>query len=345
MQENRSFDHYFGQLPAAEDRPPPRRLDPDPRRPADRAIPPEATLRGRRPQPLLERHPRECDGGAMDGFTAGTRRRGPRGARAMGSYTKRDLPFYNELYKTFAIGDRYFSSVLGQTFPNRYYLLAGTSFGHIRNDSQPRGRVPHNSRSSTCSTRRRRHVEDLLLGSPFAALFSYVRKPHPSIACRSGSLTSTPPPARYRGGLRRPGFLGRDRRTTSIRRRTSRWVRPSSPASTPCDEPELDSTRRSSSPTTSTAATPTTCPTARLPAGRHPAQLQPGDVPGAFDRYGFRVPVVVVSPSPERFVSPADDHTSILRFIETRFDLPALTRATPTPTRCSTSSTSRTRRT
>jgi len=56
--------------------------------------------------------------------------------------------------------------------------------------------------------------------------------------------------------------------------------------------------------------------------------LEPGDVDEAFDRYGFRVPVVVVSPfARKRFVSHrVYDHTSILRFIETRFDLPALTR-------------------
>ena len=47
-----------------------------------------------------------------------------------------------------------------------------------------------------------------------------------------------------------------------------------------------------------------------------------------FDRYGIRVPVVVVSPySRKHYVSHrVYDHTSILRFIETRFDLPALTR-------------------
>jgi phospholipase C len=56
--------------------------------------------------------------------------------------------------------------------------------------------------------------------------------------------------------------------------------------------------------------------------------LQPGDEPGAFDRYGIRVPVVAVSPyARKHFVSHVvHDHTSILRFIETRFDLPALTR-------------------
>jgi phospholipase C len=58
-----------------------------------------------------------------------------------------------------------------------------------------------------------------------------------------------------------------------------------------------------------------------------PPMLQPGDTPGAFDRYGFRVPVAVVSPySRPHFVSHVvDDHTSILKFIETRFDLPPLT--------------------
>jgi phospholipase C len=56
--------------------------------------------------------------------------------------------------------------------------------------------------------------------------------------------------------------------------------------------------------------------------------LDPDDPPGAFDRYGFRVPVVVVSPyARKHFVSHVThDHTSILRFVETRFDLPALTR-------------------
>src|SRR5207253_8247873 len=59
-----------------------------------------------------------------------------------------------------------------------------------------------------------------------------------------------------------------------------------------------------------------------------PPMLEQGDTPGAFDRYGFRVPVVVVSPySKAHFVSHrVNDHTSILRFIEVRFGLPALTR-------------------
>src|SRR5262249_13854692 len=58
-----------------------------------------------------------------------------------------------------------------------------------------------------------------------------------------------------------------------------------------------------------------------------PPMLQPGDTDAQFDRYGFRVPFILVSPyARPGFVSHAVyDHTSILRFIETRFDLPALT--------------------
>jgi phospholipase C len=55
--------------------------------------------------------------------------------------------------------------------------------------------------------------------------------------------------------------------------------------------------------------------------------LQAGDVVARFDRYGIRVPVAVISPySKPHFVSHVvNDHTSILKFIETRFGLPSLT--------------------
>ncbi len=49
----------------------------------------------------------------------------------MGFYTDVDLPFYYGLAETFAISDRFFAAVIGQTFPNRAYFGAGTSFGHL----------------------------------------------------------------------------------------------------------------------------------------------------------------------------------------------------------------------
>ena len=68
-------------------------------------------------------------------------------------------------------------------------------------------------------------------------------------------------------------------------------------------------------------------PPAAVPPDNIAPLLQPGDVNAAFDRYGIRVPVAVVSPyAKSHFVSHVvHDHTSILAFIEYRFGLPALT--------------------
>jgi phospholipase C len=49
----------------------------------------------------------------------------------IGFYTQADLPFYYSLARTFALDDRYFSSVPAATVPNRMYLYAATSFGHL----------------------------------------------------------------------------------------------------------------------------------------------------------------------------------------------------------------------
>jgi phospholipase C len=51
--------------------------------------------------------------------------------QTMAFYTQDEIPFYYGLAERFAISDRYFASVLGPTFPNRSYLAAATSFGHL----------------------------------------------------------------------------------------------------------------------------------------------------------------------------------------------------------------------
>ncbi|HWZ45762.1 MAG TPA: alkaline phosphatase family protein [Candidatus Saccharimonadales bacterium] len=62
----------------------------------------------------------------------------PTDDQAMAFYNQNEVPFYYELAQKFAINDRYFASVLGPTFPNRSYLLAATSFGHLTtSDSFP----------------------------------------------------------------------------------------------------------------------------------------------------------------------------------------------------------------
>jgi phospholipase C len=51
----------------------------------------------------------------------------------MGYYTKKDLDFYYGLRERFTLCVNYFCSVLGPTWPNRFYLAAGTSGGITTN--------------------------------------------------------------------------------------------------------------------------------------------------------------------------------------------------------------------
>ena len=52
------------------------------------------------------------------------------------------------------------------------------------------------------------------------------------------------------------------------------------------------------------------------------------DGTGRYDRYGVRVPAVIVSPyaRPDCVVHDVFDHTSVLRLVEDKWNLPPLTR-------------------
>ena len=63
----------------------------------------------------------------------------PEGTRAMGYYDQTDLPYYYELASQYATSDTWFAPLLSNTVPNRMYLFAGTSFGHIKGDTPPAG--------------------------------------------------------------------------------------------------------------------------------------------------------------------------------------------------------------
>jgi len=273
----------------------------------------------------------EVNGGAMDGFTAANvDPADPTGSRAMGYYDQTDLPFYYGLYNTFATGDRYFSSTLTQTFPNRLYLLAGTSFGHIRNDSFY---LPNDSIFNLLD---QFSVTWRIYAAQYPAgygtlLFKYAAEragPHlfpiaqfytdlaagtlPNVAFVDPELMDTAtkendehPPANVQVGQK---FVSD---VVNGLMSSSQWA--SSALFIAYDEHGgfYDHV---------------VPPAAPIPDDIPPL-LRPGDVPGAFDQYGVRVPAVVVSPyAKSHFVSHVvHDHTSILRFIEYRFGLPSLT--------------------
>ena len=328
MQENHSFDNYFGRLPAAGHRRvdglPASASNPDGNGASVRAFHQDQYCTADTDHSWTGSHI-EFDEGRNDNFVI---QNNPDGERAIGYYDQTDLPFYYALATTFAIGDRYFCSVLGPTFPNRSYLLAATSFGHIRNDLGGFGQSSIFSLLDMHGVSWKVYFNDLsyaglLLGvnhnltrfSTFLADASAGTLPQVSFIDAAMGLAGRVeldehPPSNIQQGEQFAAQVVDAVLSSPNWPRTALFITydehggfydhvPPPPACPPDDiAPMLDP----SDPTS--------------------------DFPARFDRYGFRVPLLVLSPyARPGFVSHTIyDHTSILRFIETRFDLPALTR-------------------
>jgi phospholipase C len=87
--------------------------------------------------PLNDGFVRQNDVMAPDTHRSGT----ADGGRAMAFFTEADLPFYYDVAAKFAISDRYFGSILGDSDPNHAFHLAGSFFGHLTDEEAglPRG--------------------------------------------------------------------------------------------------------------------------------------------------------------------------------------------------------------
>lgn len=129
-QENRSFDHYFGyarQVQAKGFGPPAGYSQPDAG--GGRHAPYHLTSLTSPDIPHdWDSVHQQWDGGRMDGFYLTD------GDNGLGYYTAGELPFYYNLFRTSALCANYFCSLLGPTWPNRFYLMSGTSGGITSND-------------------------------------------------------------------------------------------------------------------------------------------------------------------------------------------------------------------
>jgi phospholipase C len=137
MMENHSFDNYLGTLGRGDGFPlgpdgMPDAENPDSAGSAIRVFPARGTQQkdGVPSQSWSGSHA-QWAGGKLDGFVTSVERTVPEGDKAAGMayWTSQDLPFYHGLARTFPLADRWFSSCLGPTFPNRRFLLAGTANG------------------------------------------------------------------------------------------------------------------------------------------------------------------------------------------------------------------------
>jgi phospholipase C len=137
MMENHSFDNYLGTLgkgegfPAGDDGSPAAE-NPDAAGTMIRAHHANSTVQdpGVPCQSWSASHA-QWAGGKMNGFVTSAEQAAPEGDKTapMAYWTSQDLPFYHGLARTFPLADRWFSSCLGPTFPNRRFLLAGTANG------------------------------------------------------------------------------------------------------------------------------------------------------------------------------------------------------------------------
>jgi phospholipase C len=145
MQENRSFDHYFGTLPGVRGFSDASALtlstgksvfyQPDPENPDGYLLPwhnDTHTTSGQSTPSISHawhyQHT-QWDNGAMDNFVPSQiAAKGAAGPYVMNYYTRDDIPFQFALAENFTICDHYFCSVLGPTWPNRLmHISAGST--------------------------------------------------------------------------------------------------------------------------------------------------------------------------------------------------------------------------
>ena len=325
MQENRSFDHYYGRLNTHgyEGDVDGIDLSRGERDSNQKWITPFRIKEFCSDDPNHEWNDMHSswNGGLNDGFVKQS------GEKALSYLDESDLNYYYALANEFAIGDRYFSSVLGPTYPNRFFLYAATAFGNVKNE------IPSNLDGYTQKTifemlnahgvTWRYYFTDLPVIFNFRRMFlenldKVFFSGQFEKDLRSGNLPQVVfMDSSIIFGDEHPGYdfqVGERRTAKKIQHLMESQYWPKSVMIVTYDEAGGFADH---------VPPPPAC---------EPDEIQPdlkdGDYPARYDRYGFRVPVTVVSPyAKHHYVShQIYDHASVLKFIETKFNLPALSR-------------------
>jgi phospholipase C len=126
--ENRSFDHFLGWVPGARGKQAKLRyLDDAGQQHVTHRLTSYTGCGFNDPDHSYDGGRVQLNGGACDGF-----RRGSNDDFALGYYTRMDLPLTRQLVDQFTVCDRWFSSILGPTYPNRLYTHSAAT-DRIRN--------------------------------------------------------------------------------------------------------------------------------------------------------------------------------------------------------------------
>ena len=285
----------------------------------------------------------DVDGGKMDRFMITNSRSlpssiDPQGTRAMGYYDWTDLPYYYELAYQFGTSDSFFSGLQSNTIPNRMYLFAATSFGHIRSDAPASGTTWSQptifDKLTQAGITWRYYYQD---SSVFIAQFSTWNRDSGKVHAIGHPADSTGPATGYYLDVQNPSTLPSviffERASqTGLDEHPTKNVQKGSAAVKQIIDALM------ASPTWGSSAFILTfdegggafdhVPPIALPVPDSiPPMLKSTDIVAQFDHSGFRIPLWVVSPwSKPNYVSHTPtDFTSILKLIETRFGLTSLT--------------------
>jgi phospholipase C len=264
----------------------------------------------------------QYDNGKMDGFVITSK------AEAMGYWQEEDQPFYYSLYRHFPVADRYFCSVLGQTYPNRRYLLAATSIGQVNDTTPSLTDYPANGTIFDQLDTRGISWKDYFSTLPTVELypklyFDNVGKKVVPIADFFADAAG--------GTLPGYSLVEPDYGTQSEENPQNIAVGEEFAASVVnavINGPAWDKTLLLLTYDEHGGYYDHVPPPAAIPPDNIPPDVPAGQSAyDGFGRYGFRVPFALVSPWARRnFVShEVYDHTSILKLVETKWNLPALT--------------------
>lgn len=336
MQENRSFDHYFGTMPGVDGLPP-GITNPDGM--GGRIAPFHATeLCVRDVEHGWDGSHAQWNGGANDGFVITN---APNGERAMGYLDATDLAYYHALFAAFAMSQRHFCSMLGPTYVNRMYLTSGTSFGMVENGPVPTdrldtyGEAPYSiyQQLDALGVEWRVYKSDVATAFGIYPSYGFSHLEHirtftelaADLAAGDVAPVTFVEPAFYSTGAL---FERNDEHPPTNPQKGQLWV-----AARIAEI--MGSSVWSSSAIVLTydehggfydhVPPPPACKPDEFPLRYNDLSPVTGhDV----DRYGFRVPLAVISPFARRgYVSSrVTDHASILRLLQVRFGLPAMTR-------------------
>jgi phospholipase C len=275
------------------------------------------------------------DNGKMDGFVStpiDPLTTETVGGVAMGYWQAEDQPFYYSLYRSFPIADRYFCSVMGQTFPNRRYLLGATSLGMIDDTAPADTDYPANGtifdQFDAHGITWKDYTASLVATSSSLALFPalYEKNAATKIVLDAEFLTDAAAGTLPNFSLVEPDYGNTSEENPQNIAMGEEFA--ASIINAVINGPAWDKTVLLLTYDEHGGYYDHVQPPAAIPPDSIGPILEPGE--NGFDgfaRYGFRVPFALVSPwaRPNYVSHQTMDHTSILKLIETKWNLPALT--------------------